>query len=187
MISTSFVPSRALKGTSVDLFGDYLYHTVTKNIRLMAGKFYSILSDQDIEDLIHDTYIKISDKSGSFRPGGNFDGWVYRICRNSVLDCASQTSKRRGRYCALPQDRDYDERSAYDYASADRKVIQQEEERKIWRVIGNLKPESRELAYMLIDRVPYKEMAIVLGCNENTVKTKVCRFRQELRSYGLVG
>ena len=187
MISTSFVPSRTIKGTSVDLFGDYLYHTISKNISLMAGKYYSILSDQDIEDLIHDTYIKISDKRGSFRPGGNFDGWVYRICRNSVLDCATQTSKRRGRYCALPQDGDYYECSAYDSASADRKVIQQEEERKIWRVIGNLKPESRELAYMLLDRVPYKEMAIVLGCNENTVKTKVCRFRQELRSYGLVG
>ena len=187
MISTSFVPSRALKGTSVDLFGDYLYHIVTKDIRLMAARFYSILSEQDIEDLIHDTYIKIFDKSSSFRPGGNFEGWVYRICRNSVLDCASQTSKRRGRCCALPQDRDYDERSAYDSASADRKVIQQEEERKIWRVIGNLKPESRELAYMLLDGVTYNEMAEALGCSENTVKTRVCRFRQQLRNYGLVG
>ena len=36
--------------------GASLYSTVNKNIRLMAGKFYSILSSEDIEDLVHDAY-----------------------------------------------------------------------------------------------------------------------------------
>lgn len=187
MINISFVPSRDLKGNGSDLFGDYLYYKVSNNIRLLAAKFYSILSKQDIEDLIHDTYIKICGKSDSFRTGGNFEGWVYRICRNSVYDCTNRTSRCRGRFRTLPQDRDYDERLVCDYAHADRKVIQEEEERKVWLVIGSLKPANRELAYMLLDGVPYKEMAIVLGCSENTIKTRVCRFRQQLRNYGLVG
>lgn len=185
MISCTFVPGHARKGA--DLFGDHLYNIINKNIRLLTARFRSILSEEDIEDLVHDTYIRICDKRDRFNPGGNFAGWVYRICRNCVYDCASQAQRFRGRLLTLPVDKDYDRSSVYDDSNADSSVIRQEEERRILNVIGNLKPENRELAYMLIDGVPYNEMAEVLGCSENTVKTRVCRFRQQLRNYGLVG
>ena len=41
-------------GASNDLFGAYLYKLVNKNIRNLSGRFMSILSDQDVDDLDHE-------------------------------------------------------------------------------------------------------------------------------------
>ena len=56
MIKSSFVPKRGYE-LDCDPFDASLYTTVRKHIRLMAGKFYTILSDEDIEDLTHDAYL----------------------------------------------------------------------------------------------------------------------------------
>ena len=57
MIKTIFAPIR--KGDYSNPFGAELYNTVSKTVRRMAGKFYSILSDEDVDDLVHDTYLKL--------------------------------------------------------------------------------------------------------------------------------
>jgi DNA-directed RNA polymerase specialized sigma24 family protein len=52
---------------------------VNKHIRKMAGKFYSILDQDDINDIVHDAYLKVIDKKHQYREDGNFEGWVFRI------------------------------------------------------------------------------------------------------------
>ena len=53
-------------------------------------------------------------------------------------------------------------------------------------VIGDGKlDEYKKVAILLMKDTPYKEMAIELGCTENTVKTKVCRTRQALLKMGI--
>lgn len=44
-----------------------------------------------------------------------------------------------------------------------------------------LKPNQQKVVRLLIDEIPYKKMAAVIGCKENTVKTQVCRVRQVLK------
>ena len=46
MIKPFYAPTD--KGAYADAFGTSLYNTVSKTVRRMAGKFYSILSDDDI-------------------------------------------------------------------------------------------------------------------------------------------
>lgn len=70
---------------------------------------------------------------------------------------------------------------------ADILVMRKEFNQKLWRVISKLNPTDRSIALMLMDEVPYKEMAQELGCTENAVKTKVFRTREVLKRYGLVG
>ena len=47
MVNTRSV-SRNGSNCAENLFGDYLYTLVNKHIRLMAGKFYTVLEDDDI-------------------------------------------------------------------------------------------------------------------------------------------
>ena len=55
MVNTRTV-SRNDSNYAENLFGDYLYTLVNKHIRLMAGKFYTVLEDDDIDDLVHDAW-----------------------------------------------------------------------------------------------------------------------------------
>lgn len=61
-------------GASNDLFGAYLYKLVDKNIRSLTGRFMSILSSQDVEDIIHDAWLHVNEKKANFKAGGNFEG-----------------------------------------------------------------------------------------------------------------
>ena len=104
MINCTFVSDYTRKGNNSDLFGEYLYALTGKFIGYMASKFYSVLSAEDVEDLIQDTWIKINDKRERYDPKGNFEGWVYSICRNSVYGLCNKRAKLKDRQTALPED-----------------------------------------------------------------------------------
>ena len=61
-------------GAGNDLFGAYLYKLVNKNIRSLSGRFSSILSEQDVDDLVHDAWLHVNDQKASFKTSGNFEG-----------------------------------------------------------------------------------------------------------------
>ena len=178
-----------------DRFGESLYDTISRHIRRLAGKFYSILSDEDVQDLIQDTYLRLLENRSNVDFSRNFEGWVYKSCLNQVNGFASRKSRLNGWISSY--DNDYDEE---DWDSdeeselftdesylADKPVISKEFNKRFRMIMGKLNPTDRSIAFMLMQEVPYKEMARELGCSENAVKTKVCRTRAVLKRYGLVG
>ena len=174
--------ARTDKAQNVELFGTGLYNLVEYNIIRMAKKFSKVLSSEEVEDLIQDTWMKINDKKEQFNPDGNFEGWVYSICRNSVYALCNKTAKLKGKQTALPEDYEVKGSPAFlGERGTDFDIIQREETDRIERGIQTLKPHNQKVVRLLIDGVPYNKMAPVLGCSENTVKTQVCRVRQVLR------
>ena len=192
MIKPIYAPAR--KGNYSNPFGAELYNTVSKTVRRLAGKFYSILSDEDVEDLVHDTFLRVLENRDKADFSLNFDGYVFRTCRNRVNSCAKAKSNRN--YWTVDLDEDYDDDDApYDLDRssvlvdrtfvADRELLEQEFEERFWKAVNRLNPEYKKVAILLMEDTPYKEMAIELGCTENTVKTKVCRTRQALLKMGI--
>ena len=182
MINCTYVSDYTRKGNNFDLFGDYLYSLTSKFVGYIASKFYSVLSTEDVEDLIQDTWMKINDKKEQFNPDGNFEGWVYSICRNSVYALCNKTAKLKGKQTALPEDYEVKGSPAFlGERGTDFDIIQREETSRIERGIQSLKPNHQKVVRLLIDEVPYKKMAVAIGCKENTVKTQVCRVRQVLK------
>ena len=182
MINCNYTPDYTLEGTDNDLFGDYLYEIVSNNIYKMTAKFRSVISKDDILDLIQDVWLKVFNKRDKYDPTGNFEGWVYRICLHAVYDFADKNNKRRGKHCSLPEDYEKEESPAFlDGRLPDFTIIQKEAVENINKGISTLRPKSQKVVEMLVNEVPYKKMATVIGCRENTVKTTVCRVRQELR------
>jgi RNA polymerase sigma-70 factor (ECF subfamily) len=185
----------ARKGDFSNPFGVALYNTVSKTISRMAGKFYSILSDEDVNDLIHDTYLRLLENQQKADLSLNFDGWVFRTCKNMVNSCAKAKSKRNSWIVDL--DEDYDDDDApfdLDRSSvlvdrtylADRETLREEFKGKFWKVINRLSPESRNVIELLMEETPYKEMAHVLGCSEGALRVKVFNARKALKKLNLV-
>lgn len=192
MTKTIFVPS--LNSSNSNPFGQSLYKTVNKTVRSMAGKFYTILSDEDIDDLVQDTYIRIIENGSKIDFDKNFAGYVFRTCQNMVNSCALAKSKRNSIILDLDEEFD-DEDYPYelDRSSilvdrtyvADRMTLEEEGKEKFWGVIDRLTPSHREVADLLMEETPYDEMAKVLGCSSNALKTRVCRTRQTLSKMGI--
>lgn len=194
MIKTNYAPAQASMCSADHLFGEVLFNKVDKNVRLMAGKFWSILSDEDVEDLVHDTYLGILENKSKVDLSKNFYGWVYRICQNAVNKCAKAKSQRNGWILEIDEDFDDDDeafdldRSSImeDYTfMADRETLEKEFRERFNAAVDKLSSESRELVQMLMDEVPYDIMAQRLGCSEGTLRVKVFRIRKELGRFRL--
>ena len=95
MITSTFVPDSIHAG-DCGPFGESLYNTISKNISRLAGKFYSILTIEDVQDLTHDTYLRLLESKSNADMSKNFAGYVYRTCKNQVNTYAANKSKRNG-------------------------------------------------------------------------------------------
>jgi RNA polymerase sigma-70 factor (ECF subfamily) len=176
-----------------ELYGVELYDFVKKHTTKMAGKFYSILSDEDMEDLVHDVYIRVCDKRHQYKEGGNFNGWAWTICRNAVYDYADAKNEYNEGYVGIDEDFDDEDAMDIDHTSvladwtfaADRQMIQEELKNNFWKAISKLSPDSREVVELLMKDTPYDVMAEILGCSEGAVRVRVYRARKELERFNL--
>lgn len=176
------------------LFGDYLYMLVNKHIRKMAGKFYSILDQDDINDIVHDAYLKVIDKRHQYREDGNFEGWVFRICQNYVREITPKRSKKvvafasydwDGSDDSVKNDSDYMSYMADLSFSPDKEMCQREAQETIMNAVSRLKGDNLKVAEMMIDGYSTDDMEELLGCNNGNLRAKICRTRKELKSYGI--
>ena len=177
-----------------NLFGDYLYMLVNKHIRKMAGKFYTILDQDDINDIVHDAYLKVIDKKHQYREDGNFEGWVFRICQNFVREITPKHSKKVVVFTSYDHDGSDDSiRNDSDYMSymadttygPDKEICQREAQERIMQAVSRLKGDNLRVAEMMIDGYSTDEMEEQLGCNNANLRAKVCRTRKEIKSYGI--
>ena len=192
MVSNIFVPGRSVEGKGFNPFGVSLYNTVDKLVRRLAGKFYSIMSDDDIDDLVNDTYGRILENQDKADFEKNFNGWVFRTCQNMVNGRADSIRKHNQWIVELDEDFDDDD-APYDLDRssimvdrtyvADREVIDREFAERFWECIDHLSQESRMIAELLMEYTPYKEIARILGCSEDAVRLKVFRVRKELKRH----
>lgn len=167
------------KRTSNDLFGTYLYEKTRMHVYNMTKNFRNILSKEEIEDLAHDTYIKICSKKSKFKENGKFDAWVWQICRNAVFDCTKARTKHNSKILSLEDD------VCNTSFLPNREILREEFKSRFWGAVNNLSPESRNVVELLMEETPYDEMAKTLGCSENTLRVKVCRARKELKKFNL--
>ena len=115
MMKNTYAQKCTNKVQETDLYGVELYDFVKKHTTKMAGKFYSILSNEDMEDLVHDAYLKVCDKRHHYKEGGNFNGWVWTICRNAVYDYADAKNEYNEDYVAIDEDFDDDDEVEDDF------------------------------------------------------------------------
>ena len=132
------------------------------------------------EDAVDEAFLDIWRSAASFSGSGSADGWIRRIVRNKVVD---QLRKRREVLSDDPwlvsgaADSCSPDASPFDAASA------ADEAQSLRLALGELSPDQREVVWLCYyEELPLRDIAVLVGCPENTVKTRLFHARQRMRS-----
>ena len=138
-------------------------------------------------DLLQETFLRVVKKRESYTPTARFTTWVFRIARNLSIDELRRRTHRR--HASLDQTthqsdgaRPLIERLPGDSAGGFSHTDAQEIGARIQAALGDLSDEQREVFVMRpIQQLSFKEIAAVVGENENTVKSRMRYALEKLR------
>ncbi|MBI5502409.1 MAG: RNA polymerase sigma factor [Deltaproteobacteria bacterium] len=133
------------------------------------------------EDLTQETFIRVVHNRATFRSGAKFTTWIYTIARNLSVDEMRKRRYRRHRSLDEPLGRrDGDPgRTLGDLvgdpqAKTDMQAGDLEMRTVLEAAIGKLPKEQREVfALREMSGLSFQEIAEIVGCNENTVKSRM--------------
>lgn len=130
------------------------------------------------EDLVQETMLRVHQHIGSYREGGSFRAWVYRIATNAAL-----SELRRRRY------RRADALGSEALAAPDRAVAdpgdqmdRRRREQTVDAALGAL-PDEQRVVILLRVRMGLRiaEIAAVVGVPEGTIKSRLHHAVRKLR------
>lgn len=135
--------------------------------------FYSkLMGDRGVsEDLVQEVFLKILRYRESYRPGTPFRAWIYQIARNARIDYFRKT----------PRQVAFDPEMLPPVLPKD-SAQQNQEATLLHRAMMQMPEEKREVLVLArFQELKYEEIAQLLGCELNTVKTRVHRALHELK------
>lgn len=145
-------------------------------MELLFKVAYRIVEDEEAaEDIVHDSYIKASEKKMVFPTMNDATFWLIRVVKNAALNYAKRKLREANAYHkALYEGRQHTDSGEVDL----------------------LKKESRQLALEALNKLPdglkevlvlkeysdmsYKEIGQQLGISEGNVKIRVFRAKAQL-------
>jgi len=137
--------------------------------------FRSKLGD-DVEDLIQQTFLACVEGHAKVRDTNSFRSYLFAVARNRLFDHLRQAYRR-------PAHGDLASHSIADLGtSPSGKVARTEQERLLLQAMREIPIDYQialELAYW--EEMPGREIAVVLGIAENTVRSRLSRARAALR------
>ena len=139
---------------------------------------YLILRDAaQAEDVAQDAFVRAYQKLSGFRAGEPFRPWLLRIVTNLALNEVRSRARRRGLFERLTAFR------PEPLPAPDRETETSEERHLLWQAINELREEDRVVLYLrYFLELPEREIAIVIGQQPGTVKSRLIRASARLRA-----
>ena len=159
----------------VEAYSDRLYRVAVR----MTG------NEQDAEDVLQETFIKVFRNIDSFKGNSSLSTWIYRIAMNEAL---MMLRKRKPEGFSLDEDNDDEDITPHEVAAWDplpeQSLMSAEMKRKLNDAVLRL-PDTLRSVFLLRDTEQFsvKETADALGITEGTVKVRLLRARLKLREY----
>ena len=140
---------------------------------------YSLTHNQeDAEDLVQDTYLKVLQNTDRFAEATNLKAWVCTIMRNTFIN----GYRRRQKSKVVTDDSEdnvlYTSTSSVSNDAADLPLYVSE----ITSAISSMKESHRDAFEMFVDGFKYQEIADELQISIGTVKSRIFFARQKLMS-----
>lgn len=140
------------------------------------------------EDLLQEVFLRVIKGAGVYKRDAKFTTWLYTIARNLCVDQARRGKHRKASSLDQPANPGGEgNRTVGDCVpdkgpAVDRQVIGRHLQGRIKEAIGSLSEEQREVFLMreTLD-LPFKEIAEIVGCPENTVKSRMRYALEHLR------
>jgi RNA polymerase sigma factor (sigma-70 family) len=128
-------------------------------------------SPETTDDVLQDTWLRVLAKLGTLRNVESFRAWLYRIARNT----AYQHLRRKGPACEFRDDQQVPAEGPDEAFSAS-------DAARIHEGLRELPPAHREvLVLRFFEDLTYEQLAEVVGCGLNTVKTRLYYAKRSLR------
>lgn len=135
-----------------------------------------VVNDSEVaEDLVHDSYIKASEKKMVFPTMNDATFWLIRVVKNAALNYV----KRKGREQKAYQKALYEDHRVQTSGETD--LLNQETVEKVKIALAQLPDNLREVLILReYADMNYKEIGKTLGITEGNVKVRVFRAREAL-------
>jgi len=139
------------------------------------------------EDLLQEVFLRVIKGARKYKREAKFTTWLYTIARNLCVDNARRAKHRRAASLDQPiggvEGRSTMGELVSDKGPAvDRQVIGRQLQQRLKAAVAQLSEEQREVFLMRETlQMPFKEIAEVVGCPENTVKSRMRYALENLR------
>lgn len=140
----------------------------------------------DAEDLAQETFLKAYAGLANFREEAGFGTWLHRITVNIWMSELRRRKKGQPSYLDAPLETEEGEelsRFVADSVPGPDEVLDEKETRRLLlQALNALSPEHRTILVLReIQGCQYEEIARILSCPVNTVKSRLNRARSALR------
>jgi RNA polymerase sigma-70 factor, ECF subfamily len=160
---------------------------VTDHQRMVYQLALHLLGDsQEALDLSQEVFLRVFRTLGQFRGQSTLRTWIYRIVVNQASN-RQRWWRRRLRSRQVPLDEHTathgDLPEARSFAMPDHVLQQRELAGRVWSALDRLPFDQRAVIVLReIDGLSYEEIAVSLGVAVGTVKSRLARARESLRS-----
>lgn len=146
--------------------------------RMYGYVIYRVNDQHDAEDLVADIFLRALQglERFDYRGEGAFAAWLFRIANNAVISLYRQ----RSREATTPLS---DEGLVTQQKEPDTRLMHQEEAARLHQLVNSLSKQRREvISLKFFGGLRNQEIAEILGINERTVASHLCRGIEDLRA-----
>ncbi len=157
--------------------------------RPVFSLIYRMVRDREqAEDLTQETFIKVLNAIGGYRPEYKFSSWIFKIANNAAIDQLRRRALKTISINGAPNAESADAIEATTLQVSDERESQLDEMTsrelgsQIEQAIGQLRPEYRSCILLRhVEGRSYEDIAELLDLPLGTVKTYIHRARNQLR------
>jgi RNA polymerase sigma-70 factor (ECF subfamily) len=139
------------------------------------------------EDVTQETFLRLIKGADAYERQAKFTTWLFTIARNLCVDASRRGKHRKAASLDAPLDGEEGSASLLDLvpdggAGVDRQAQSRELALRIRNAIEALPDEQREIFLLReVADLQFNEIASVVGCPENTVKSRMRYALEKLR------
>lgn len=155
----------------------YLVPLITRYKRRLFNyvRIFSRLSEDDIEDILQSTFIKVYYNLNDFDKNLKFSSWIYRIAHNETINFLRKNRKPGNVFCEFMETVPFEGNLAEDLDL----ILQKE---RVSQILCLLDDKYREvLVLKYLEQRDYKEISDILRKPMGTVATLVNRAKKQFK------
>lgn len=148
-------------------------------LKPLLGFSFKLSNDKEIaNDAVQESWIKVSKNIRQLNDPRTFKSWIYRLVRWKTLDLLKARTRRQERF------ESFDESSQVDDATVTTNLISDSSlDEGLTIAINSLPNTEREMIHLFyLDDLRISEIAIVLNIPSGTVKSRLSRARNLLKT-----
>ncbi len=148
-----------------------------------------LMHRENAEEVLQETFLRVIKKHRKFEKRSKFSTWLYTIARNLCVDALRKEKHRRHKSLDQPEGkndlngRSLADRLPGDDRGADAKVMDGEIRRCMEKAVSELPQDQKEVFLLReVSNLQFNEIAMILNCSENTVKSRMRYALERLRA-----